>query len=552
MGHQDQRTRVVGKGRFELGDERDRHVAGRLVEQHQVRRFAGQKPGEREPPSLAGGERPDRNVQLLRPEEPEREQPCPMLVLVSGTPSGEGGEHGALRVDWRHLLWQVGDPAAAADGSLVGHELPGQHPQEGRLPGTVRPVDEQPLPRLDLEPVDGEPVAHPDALKLGHDSLRRTTGELDAEPQRFRRPGNRIVSQPSQPLLGLPDPACDRALHSAGVPVVGHLVVVLHRPAGCYPARGGRDGLLEPLDLLAPGLVRLLPPPPGGRAFGQEAVVAAAIPGHRAVRHLDDRGGDPLEKQPVVRDHDQDSAMLLEPVLKPGRGGIVEVIGGFVEEHDLGCGRQQARQPKPGLLAAGKPAQRTRRFDVAYAEGLQCLLDPGAGLIAATQLVGAEQVAVLGQPVPGEVGFELAHPALHFAEVGQRGVDGLADRASWRQPESLAEMADAMVGGDRDRAVVRRRQAGDQPQQGGLAGTVLADEPDALTWPDGQRDMIEDDPAWIGLGDSPQGELSRQDEPPMHERLLAVLGTRPTAAALQRSMLMQLCRVRINMDHPSR
>ncbi|GAB2444763.1 hypothetical protein GCM10027187_06480 [Streptosporangium sandarakinum] len=142
------------------------------------------------------------------------------------------------------------------------------------------------------------------------------------------------------------------------------------------------------------------------------------------------------------------------------------------------------------------------------------LVDAGVGLVTAARLVGVEQVAVLGQPVPGEVGGQLAHPPLHVAQVGERGVDGVLDGVVVRQVEGLGEVTDPAAGDDGDLTVVRGLDAGDQPQQRGLAGAVLPDDPGVLAGPDGEGDVVKNRPVAVRLGNVVKGELGGQGFPP--------------------------------------
>jgi hypothetical protein len=51
--------------------------------------------------------------------------------------------------------------------------------------------------------------------------------------------------------------------------------------------------------------------------------------------------GDPLEEVPVVGDHQQRPRPPVQDVLERGQRVDVEVVGGLVEEEDVGLGHQQ-------------------------------------------------------------------------------------------------------------------------------------------------------------------------------------------------------------------
>ncbi|MFJ8963213.1 hypothetical protein ACIRG5_27880 [Lentzea sp. NPDC102401] len=105
-------------------------------------------------------------------------------------------------------------------------------------------------------------------------------------------------------------------------------------------------------DLAGPLLVGLFPPLPRRPPPGDVARVTVAVSGDRPVLDLDDRRGHPFQQQPVVRDDDHRSPVLLEFVLQPGECLVVEVVGAFVEQQQFRFGRQHARERLPGPLTA--------------------------------------------------------------------------------------------------------------------------------------------------------------------------------------------------------
>ena len=201
-----------------------------------------------------------------------------------------------------------------------------------------------------------------------------------------------------------------------------------------------------------------------------------------------------------------------QPVLQPVEGGVVEVVAGFVQQHELGCRGQQTGQAQPGLLAAGETAERPGAVDGTEAERLESHVRTGGSLVPAACLVRTEEIAVLGHPLLGEIRLQLPQPRFHGAQFGERRVDHLAHCVSGGKAQGLAEMADAAerVDGDGDRALVRRLLPGDQPQQRGLAGAVLADDGYVFAGFDGERDPVEHGASVVRLRDVPEGELSGQ------------------------------------------
>ena len=105
--------------------------------------------------------------------------------------------------------------------------------------------------------------------------------------------------------------------------------------------------------LVAPGLE-------GGKTAIDLPDLAAIEPGRRA-RQIG-------KEAPVVADDDERAAAAVEFAFQPFDGGEVEVVGGFVQQQDIGRGRQHARQRR----ATGFAAREMRRLLVAMkAELLQ-------------------------------------------------------------------------------------------------------------------------------------------------------------------------------------
>lgn len=134
----------------------------------------------------------------------------------------------------------------------------------------------------------------------------------------------------------------------------------------------------------------------------------------------------------------------------------------------------------------------------------------GVGLVSAASLVREQQLAVYGEFVLGrltEALFRRTQPALHGAQFGQREVHGVLDRAVRVEVEGLGEVSDAAGEADGDLAGVRHLGRGQQPQQGGLPGSVLADDGGLLARSDGEGDLVENGAGAVGLADVLDGQL---------------------------------------------
>ncbi len=182
------------------------------------------------------------------------------------------------------------------------------------------------------------------------------------------------------------------------------------------------------------------------------------------------------EKAPVVADQDQGRAQALELVFQPFDGGQVEVVGGFVEQQDVGLGRQHAgqggttkfasRKMRRLLLSGQAEIVEQAARTVGIIEGSQACLDIG-------QHIGvAREIRLLGENPQRRVGLQ----------------------------EPLSS-----VGFD---------QAFGDPHQGGFAGTVAADEADAVSSADLEVDPFEQRFAAEGEANIGQLQKRRRHEDP--------------------------------------
>ena len=102
-----------------------------------------------------------------------------------------------------------------------------------------------------------------------------------------------------------------------------------------------------------------------------------------------------------MADHDDGLAELAEVAAQPVDGVEIEMVGGLVEQHQVG-GRGELRgEPEPALLATAQAGERTSpRFRGVKAKTLQHRVDPGAELVATRM-----RESLLVVAVAREVGF---------------------------------------------------------------------------------------------------------------------------------------------------
>ena len=249
---------------------------------------------------------------------------------------------------------------------------------------------------------------------------------------------------------------------------------------------------------------RLLLALPLGAHELERAVVAAVARERLLVEVQRDAGGG-VEKLAVVADHQQRAFEALEPAFEPDEGVQVQVVGGLVEQQQVGRTHQRA-----GQLQAHAPA--TRKAVDGRVELLNLEAQPhqqGLRTRAGIEGVGLGQRGV-------SVGDGMAVAALLGAcqgglSLGEAGValDHEVGGGLRRFGHRLRHLGHAPVGGHLGVAAIGMQFAGEQGEQRRLARAVVPHQGDLLAGLQGEGDVIEDH-----LGAAAQGEVFQLD----HER----------------------------------
>ena len=131
----------------------------------------------------------------------------------------------------------------------------------------------------------------------------------------------------------------------AGQAGLGLRAFALRVRAHPFELRGDRAlaALLRALFLGEPGLLLLEP-----------ARVVALVGDALAAVELEDPAGDVVEEVAVVGDRDDRALVLGQVLLQPGDGLGVEVVGGLVQQQQVGRAQQQPAERHAPALAAGE------------------------------------------------------------------------------------------------------------------------------------------------------------------------------------------------------
>ena len=225
-----------------------------------------------------------------------------------------------------------------------------------------------------------------------------------------------------------------------------------------------------------------------------ELVVAAGVERELALGQMQDRADRAIEQLAVVADDQHGVRIVGEIVLEPQRALEVEVVGGLVEQQQVGLGEQHGGQrhahaPAAGVLGAGPLLRR-----LVEAEAGEDARGPGRGRMRAD--VG-EPLVDVGDAAGIVRRLRLRQQPRALLVGGEHELDQAVGPAGGL----LRHLADAGRAGNVDGAVVGRQLAGDQAQQRGLARAVAADEADLVAGGNAHRRLVEEDAAFDAEGE---------------------------------------------------
>ena len=219
-----------------------------------------------------------------------------------------------------------------------------------------------------------------------------------------------------------------------------------------------------------------------------ELVVAAAPEGELLLVQMHDRRDRPVQKVAVVRDDQHGVRVARHVVLEPQSAFEVEIVGGLVEEQQVGLREQHRGECDAHAPAAGKRGGGALLRRLVEAQPGQ---DGGGARLSRMGVDVGEPRVNLGDPVGvGRTPF--------FLEKG--GAFGIRlqhdlDQRLVRARRFLGHLADPRALGHRDGARLGREIAGNGTEERRLAGSVAADEPRLRARRQGQRGVVDQQPS---------------------------------------------------------
>ena len=193
-----------------------------------------------------------------------------------------------------------------------------------------------------------------------------------------------------------------------------------------------------------------------------------------------------------MADHEHRHRLPRQVVLQPFRGLDIEVVGGLVQEHQVGALEQELGEHQPRLLAARERAGRTVEVGCREPQSAEDLLD---AMVDRVGILVDQQLVQLVIPAAGAIAvalvFGLGHLlgrflelALEVQERGQARPGHVHQRLVGPELGLLHQQADPDSRPDVDAPILGRLDPVEQLHERGLARPVGPDQTDPLTGAD--------------------------------------------------------------------
>ena len=206
-------------------------------------------------------------------------------------------------------------------------------------------------------------------------------------------------------------------------------------------------------------------------ALTLECVVAARIERELAGPQMQDVIDDIVEEVAFVADQQDCRRIALEEILEPHHRFEIEMVRRFVEQQQVGLGKQQRGQRHAHAPTTGEAVQRAALRLLVETESNQ---DPRHARGGRMGLDGKQPLVNFGQPVRLMAVLALGHQLGAFGIGGEHRIEGRG-RAARR---ILGDVAQPAAARHVDRAAVGFEHASNDPDQSRFARAVAPDEPD--------------------------------------------------------------------------
>jgi len=152
--------------------------------------------------------------------------------------------------------------------------------------------------------------------------------------------------------------------------------------------------------------------------------VVARVKLRLAIVDLDDPAYHPVQEPAVVGDGQHGALVTVQILLQPFGGPEIQVVGGLVQQEDVGILQNQAGQVDPGLLPAGEGGKKLPPHVLGNLQAIAHLIQLRLGIVAAPRLKSGGEGVVPPEQGGVCVGAHLLGEAGHLGLHGVKPVKG--------------------------------------------------------------------------------------------------------------------------------
>src|SRR5579884_2020056 len=228
-------------------------------------------------------------------------------------------------------------------------------------------------------------------------------------------------------------------------------------------------------------------------------MVVAGIGREPAGIQLEDLGDDPVQEVTIVADDEHALGLADQVIFGPACGVDVQVVARLVQQHHIRSGQEQLGKHEPALLTAAESGDGTLVILSPKAETIEHLFHAMVHRVGIFMMQhGVEAVVASGE------GLALAlirrvrqgvGGADHLVVGSQQIFEGTAGLVKQRPVRSelglLTQKGHAGAGVQADFAIIRSVEAGQNAEQGGLAGAIGADQAGTLPGVELEAEILE-------------------------------------------------------------
>ena len=225
-----------------------------------------------------------------------------------------------------------------------------------------------------------------------------------------------------------------------------------------------------------------------------ELVVAACVEGELALAEVQNGPDRAIEKLAVVADDQHGVRIVGQILLQPECTFQVEVVGGLVEQQQIGLGEQHRAECDAHAPTAGELGTGAALGGIVEAEAGQ---DAGGARWSGVRTDVGQALVDQGDALGIVRGLGFLEETVALRVGGQHEFDQAVGAAR----RLLGHPADAHCARQADAAVVGMQLAGDQLEQRGLARAVATDESDLMPGRNADRGFVEDRAALDAVGE---------------------------------------------------